>query len=75
MLSLATDMTERHSDLNGSIGELCLYWGRGLATLLLFLDVMDEVGRKWVWVIPWPLCSRIQYDYKQTGVIYTLRAG
>jgi len=28
--------------------------GRGLATLLLFLDVMKEAGRIYVWDMPWP---------------------
>jgi len=29
-------------------------WGRGLATLLLFLYVTEEAGRKYVWDMPWP---------------------
>ena len=44
-----------------------VFGGRGLATLLLFPCVMEEVGRKCVWVMPWPLCGRMQYDYKQTN--------
>ena len=28
--------------------------GRGLATLLLFLYVTEEAGRKYVWDMPWP---------------------
>jgi len=31
-------------------GFFCL-WGRGLATLLLFLYVTEEAGRKYVWDI------------------------
>ena len=29
-------------------------WGRGLATLLLFLYVTEEAGRKYVRDMPWP---------------------
>ena len=32
-------------------------WGRGLATLLLFLYVMEEAGRKCVRDMPWPLAA------------------
>jgi len=31
--------------------------GRGLATLLLFLYVMKEAGRKYVRDMPWPLAA------------------
>ena len=31
-----------------------LLWGRGLATLLLFLYVTEEAGRKYVRDMPWP---------------------
>jgi len=42
-------------------------WGRGLATLLLFLYVTEEVGRKCVWDMPWPLAAEcIMITNKQT---------
>jgi len=31
-----------------------VFWGRGLATLLLFLYVTEEAGRKYVRDMPWP---------------------
>jgi hypothetical protein len=31
-----------------------LFWVRGLATLLLFLYVTEEAGRKYVRDMPWP---------------------
>ena len=34
--------------------QFLLLWGRGLATLLLFLYVTEEAGRKCVWDMPWP---------------------
>jgi len=34
-----------------------LFWGRGLATLLLFLYVTEEAGRKYVRDMPWPLAA------------------
>jgi hypothetical protein len=37
-------------------GFFCL-WGRGLVTLLLFLYVTEEVGRIYVWDMPWPLAA------------------
>jgi hypothetical protein len=42
---------------------------RGLATLLLFLYVTEEAERKCVRDMPWPLCGRMQYDYKQTATL------
>jgi len=33
-------------------------WGRGLATLLLFLYVMEEAGRKYVRDMPWPQAAK-----------------
>jgi len=33
---------------------LLFKWGRGLATLLSFLYVTEEAGRKYVWDMPWP---------------------
>jgi len=50
-------------------GGFSLCGGRGLATLLLFLYVTEEAGRKCVRVMPWPLCGRMQYDYKQTNLV------
>jgi len=38
-------------------GGFRLFWGRGLVTLLLFLYVLEEVGRKYVWDMPWPLAA------------------
>jgi len=35
-------------------GGFSFVWGRGLATLLLFLYVMKEAGRKCVLDMPWP---------------------
>jgi len=45
-----------------------LFWGTGLATLLLHLYVMEESGRKYVRDMPWPLpaeCNMI--TNKQTA--------
>ena len=36
---------------------LLLLWGRGLVTLLLFLYVTEEAGRKYVRDMPWPLVA------------------
>jgi len=53
-------------------GSFCLFWGRGLATLLLFHHLMEEAGRKYVWDMPWPQeaeCNTItnkQITNKQT---------
>jgi len=33
-------------------------WGRGLATLLLFLYVTEEAGRKCVRDMPWPPAAK-----------------
>jgi hypothetical protein len=38
-------------------GGFRLFWGRGLTTLLLFLYVTEEAGRKCVWDMPWPLAA------------------
>jgi len=43
------------------------FWGRGHATLHLFLYVTEEAGRKYVLDMPWLLHGRTQYDYKQTN--------
>ena len=43
--------------------------GRGLATLLLFLCVMEEAGRKYVLDMPWPPAAECNMiTNKQTGI-------
>ena len=45
-------------------------WGRGLVTLLLFLYVTEEVGRKYVQDMPWPPAAKCNIiTNKQTLVI------
>jgi hypothetical protein len=46
-----------------------VFWGRGLATLLLFLYVTEEARRKYVWDMPRPLaaeCNMITNKNKPT---------
>jgi hypothetical protein len=38
-------------------GGFFCFWGRGLATLLLFLYVTEEAGRICVRDMPWPLAA------------------
>ena len=44
-------------------------------TLLLFLYVMKEVGRKCVWDYAMAASGRMQYDYKQTNGLFGVGAG
>jgi len=46
---------------------LFVFGRRGLATLLLFLYVTEEAGRKCVRVYAMAASGRMQYDYKQTN--------
>jgi hypothetical protein len=41
----------------GFVAGSFVFWGRGLATLLLFLYVTKEAGRKYVRDMPWPLAA------------------
>jgi hypothetical protein len=47
---------------------LFVFGGRGLATLLLFLYVTEEAGRKYVRDMPWPPAAECNMiTNKQTG--------
>jgi len=53
----------------------CSFWGRGLATLLLFLYVMEEAGRKYVRDMPWPPaaeCNMITNKQTRVNGIFTI---
>jgi len=50
-------------------------WGRGLATLLLFLYITEEAGRKCVLDMPWPPAAECNMITNKQTVVTVVFAG